>query len=505
MSRITRADKINKFNDMIKDIDRLKYLLNSTIYWDKLLCMPEDAIGYRAEIMGFLANEQYKKINNPDFLKIIKYFESTKAKNTFRMNATLYQFKRNYWYIKRIPVEHYREYRSLLAISEKKWEQAKRESDFHKFADCLEKIFNYYTIFAECWGYEDEPYDALLGYYEDGITTKLLDNYIKTLKPFLTETLRKINGLKNISVNRQKNPTISKERQLELSKSLMSSLGFDFNKGRIDIGTHPTILAASPLDVRIINCYKDDWKFGMFNTLHSAGKGLYQQNINPELVGTMLAEPPSFVVEEAIGRFYENVVGRSKGYWEYFVREQANVFSELSEYSSEEIFITTNEIKATPLRIDADELTFLLHILIRYEIERDVINRQISITDLPEIWENKYQEYLGVVPVDDSEGILQDIHWAAGYIGYFPTYFLGNMIAAQLASTISEKFDSVENLASRGDFKTILNWLRENIFINGSVYKSSDLIKKATGKSPSPECLIDYLRNKYSEVYNITL
>lgn len=508
MSRKSREEHLNYFNEVVREIEYLKCTLNATLYWDNLVCMPKDSIIYRSKVMGFLANEQHKRIHNKDFMETLKYLEATKTKNNPKLNGTIAQLKRTLNYINLIPEKVYQEYRSLLAISESEWSVAKTENSYKRISPYLKKIFEYYSVFAECWGYEDEPYDALLGYYEDGLTTKKLDYSLEKIKPFLLDSLNKIN-----EVSLSKDYTrisgisfVSKEEQLELSKFLLGLMGFDFNKGRVDIGSYPTILSAGPNDVRIINDYKtDNLLYGIYNILHSAGKGIYQQNIDNSLTGTLLAEPPSFVIEEAIGRLYENIIGRSKGFSKFIDEQMKTRFSHIKGITAEDLYFAVNKVSTSNDRVEADEIGSLLHILVRYEIEKDLINKNISIEDLPDIWKSKYKNYLGLDIESEDKSLLQDIHWSAGYIGYFPTYFLGNMMAAQIGNSIESTLGSTEAIIEKGDFNVIKNWLSQKIFSDGATKSSNELLIQATGEGISAEYLIKHLRTKYSEVYKINL
>ena len=281
---------------------------------------------------------------------------------------------------------------------------------------------------------------------------------------------------------------------------VLERLGFDFDAGRVDTGAHPTILANSPDDVRIVNSFREeDFEYGLTNILHSGGKGIYQQSISRDLLGSFLAEPPSFAMEESIGRFYENIIGRSKGFIE-------NIFDDIyAEFlpkgcSPQDIFTELNTVRPSALRINADEFTYLLHVIIRYEIERDVIGGCIETGDIPRVWREKYREYLGVEPENDREGVLQDIHWAGGYVGYFPSYIVANLAAAQLKYAMERDIGDLDETVRRGDFDKVRDWLSDNIFTHGAVYSTDELIKRASGEPLKAEYYIEYLRKKLSEV-----
>lgn len=497
-------NKLAEFKKLISRIEYLSYTQNSLIYWDKLTYMPPGAISYRAKVLAFLADEQYKFMSSAEFNSYMTYFDHHK-KNDSLTESMVTQIRQSAEYVQRIPEDEYQAYIQLIAVSEQVWEQAKEKCDFALFQPYLEKIFSTFKRFTEYWGYEKDPYDALLNYYEPGLTTEKIDHYLAKLKPFLTELCGRIQPSNRSAISPcEILPVMNGGSQKALWEHLLKKMGFSFYTGRVDIGSHPTVLANSPDDVRIVNAYREDnTVFGLFNVMHSAGKGIYQQSISKDLLGTFLAKVPSFALEEGIGRFYENIIGRSKGFAEFFSRELADFSGGSYRLSAQRFYEEVNAVTPTPIRLQADELTYLLHVIIRYEIERELINDRLTIAELPEAWNRKYQEILGVTPASDAEGVLQDIHWAAGYVGYFPTYLVANLAAAQLAATIDASCGHLDDLIAEGDFATVNQWLKENIFTYGAQYSTSQLLKSASGSPLSSQPYMDYLLKKYTEVYKL--
>lgn len=504
---MTYDTRLAEFKELISRIEYLKYTQNSLVYWDKITYMPPEGIEYRSKVMAFLADEQYKLLSGSRFRGHVKYFDQHR-KNDAVTDAMIKRIVRSSQFISRIPEDEYRQYIELLAHSDQVWEKAKEENDFETFRPYLEAIFDFFKKFAEYWGYEKDPYDALLDYYEEGITTEKIDEIVAEVKPFLIDMLAKIQeseeGWKRLEPLQM--PLICGEKQQEIWEMILSEMGFNFRAGRVDIGAHPTILANSPSDVRIVNSYREeDLRTGLFNVLHSGGKGIYQQSISQDLLGTFLAEVPSFAMEEGIGRFYENILGRSLGFWTYFYDKIKAISPELEKYSMRQIYEDVNLASPSLVRLEADQLTYLLHIIIRYELERELVNGRISVADLTEAWNQKYEDYLGVRPENDREGILQDIHWAAGYVGYFPTYLVSNLVAAQLRASIEADCGDLDELMASGRFCVINDWLRTRIFRHGAVYGTVELVEQATGEPLSSRHYMDYLRNKFSEVYKLDL
>lgn len=495
--------KLMEFKELVKKIEYLKYTLNSLVYWDKITNMPEKGLKYRSQVMAYLSGELYKLFSDKKLRSCVTYFEGRKDNEKY-VDSMVKRVKRNYSYVSSIPVKEYTEYITLIANAERQWEEAKKAKDFNKFAPYLEKIIESFKAFAEYWGYEENPYDALIGYYEEGVTVKQMDSLAEELKAFVIEILNRIKEKESYIEDKLFDVNIDKEQQKRLSEELLKVIGFDFSAGRLDEGMHPTTLASSPKDVRIITSYNDkDIRVGIFNTLHEGGKGIYEQTINSDLMGTLLAEVSSFGLEEGQARIYENIIGRSKGFWSFFYEKFQEICPQISELSEEKFLRVVNKVQPSLIRNDADELTYILHIIIRYEIEKDLINGKINVANLPRIWNEKYKEYLGVEPKTDDEGVLQDIHWAAGYFGYFPSYFLANLTSAQFVAAMEREVGSVGELLGKGKLQVIHKWLADNVHCHGAIYSPTELIEKATGEKLESKYFVNYLRNKYFEVYKL--
>lgn len=487
---------LDSFKKLISEVEYYNYITNTVVYWDKLMSMPKNAIEYRSKIMGFLADKQYQCFTSQEFSNYMKYFDGN-PQNTNLTNAMIENFKLNSQAIKDIPEEEYDRYICLIAKSEQIWEEAREKNDYILFLPYLKEIMQSFRNFAEYWGYEKEPYDALLNFYVEDFNTEKVDALLAPLKNSLLKMLRKteLNKIKKIP-NLGK---ISKEKQLKIWELLLKEIGFDFTAGRLDAGSHTTILANYPKDVRIINSFEeDDIRVGIFNVLHSGGRGIYQQKIDASLIGTMLADPPSCAIKEAIGRFYENMIGKNYAFWKRIFPSLVSIIPEIAEIGLDSFYIWINQVQPTPIRISADEVTFLLHIIIRYEIERALINEEIQEEEAADLWKKKYKEYLNIEILRDSEGILQDIHWAAGYIGYFPTYILSNFTAAQFVAALETEMGDLSSLLERGGMKKVNDWLEKNVYKWGAIYSSYDLIESVSGEEVNPEYYIQYLRNKFS-------
>ncbi|MGF6375485.1 carboxypeptidase Taq [Clostridiales Family XIII bacterium PM5-7] len=498
---MTYEHRLEELKELITNIEYVRYTLNSLIYWDKITYMPPEGIEYRSRVMGFMADQQYQMMAGRKFTSHVKFFDGHK-RNSNKTNAMIKRIRLSASYVNKIPEDEYREYIKLIAVSEQVWHKARKENDYNLFKPYLSKIIETFKSFANYWGYEHDPYDALLGYYEEGLNVKEMDEVVESVKEPLLSMVdfvkNKHKPEKNLCIG-----NIELERQKKVWELLLEKIGFDFNAGRLDTGSHTTILANSPGDVRVVNDYQeDDIRMGIFNVLHSGGKGVYQQRIDKGLLGTFLAEAPSFATEEAVGRFYESIIGRSRGFWEHVYPEVIEIIPEIEEIGFESFFKSINDYKPSLIRMDADELTYLIHVIIRYELEKDLIHDELTVADLPSAWNDKYQQYLGLRPSKDSEGVLQDIHWAAGYVGYFPSYFVSNLAAAQFAAAIERDKGDMRQLLASGNMETINQWMEEHIYRHGAIYSFSELIAKETGEALNAEHYIGHLRNRLSEVYN---
>lgn len=496
--------RLESFKELIRKIEYLKYTTNSLVYWDKITYMPRGSIEYRSKVMAFMANEQYKLLTSPEFIEHVRYFDNNKQ-NSEITNAMLKRIHRNSYFMASIPEQEYSEYIELIAKSEQIWAKAKKNNNFEMFEPYLEKIFDCFRRFSSYFGYENNPYDSLMDYYEEGLRVDGIDTMASELKSFLLPAIEKIKQCDN-TPSALTEIVANRTVQERLWNTVLKSIGFDFNFGRVDLGSHTTVLTNSPMDVRIVSSYEDTDLFNsLSNILHSGGKGVYQQAIDKKLMATFLAETPSFAMEESLGLFYENNIGKSKAFFRFFSDKVSKNIPELKDITPEELYMHSCEVKPSLIRNRADEVTFLLHILIRYELEKEIICGNLKVSDLKEAWNQKYTKYLGICPKSDSEGILQDIHWAAGYVGYFPTYLVSTLLASQIRSKLEEDMGDIDTIVSSGDFCDINAWLSEHIFKYGATYSTMELIKKATEHPLGSSHHIRYLRDKYSDRYKVDL
>jgi len=494
--------RLEEFKEYLRKIEYLN-AASGLLYWDMRVGMPKKGIPYRGKMLSYLSGEAYKLQTSDTMKEYIEYFVALEGLDDVT-KAMVERAKKNYDQTKKIPEERYIAYVELTSNAEAAWEEAKGKSDFEIFKPFLEKLVSFNQEFVEYLGYEKNKYDTLLDNYEPGITVERLDVVFGELRDAIVSLLNKIENSKvKIDDNFFKKSFTEKEQE-EFSLFILEKMGYDFEAGRMDVSTHPFTINFGNKDVRITTHYlENEFRSALFSCIHEGGHAIYEQNIADDLDGTMLGGGTSMGVHESQSRYYENILGRSREFWTYFYPEAVKRFPQFEGVSFDEFYKAINIVEPSLIRTESDELTYSLHVIIRYEIEKELINGKIKVEDLPQIWNAKYKEYLGVEPKNDAEGVLQDMHWSGGSFGYFPSYALGNLYGAQfLGKMLKEMPDYNKNIAE-GNLDEIRLWLKENIHKYGSVYKPAELIKKVTGEELTAKYFIEYLNNKYNKVYEL--
>ena len=496
-------EKFNEVKEHISEVNKLNEAI-SLVYWDMRTSMPSKAGETRSDVISYLSGEVFKKTTSDKVLGFIESLNVNKEKmNTLELRM-LEELEKDYNETKKIPEDRYVAYISATNKAEIAWEKAKENNDYEGFKDNLKEIINFQKEFIEYWGYEENKYDTLLDKYESGLTVKKLDKVFSELRDGIIEILKNIKS-SNKKINREfLNGHFDTNKQKELSLEILKSIGFDLNAGVLDESVHPFTINISKNDVRLTtNYHEDEFTSALYSTIHEGGHGIYEQNIGDDLKDTGLQAAISMAIHESQSRFYENIIGRSKEFCSYLLPLAKKYFKDFDSVNLEEFYEAINYVEPSLIRTEADELTYSLHIIIRYEIEKELINGDISVDDLPELWNKKYREYLGVEASNYSEGILQDVHWSGGMFGYFPSYALGNIYGAQMYYKLLEEKPEVMNEVAKGDFNTVKVWLNEKVNKNGKLYTPNELIKNITGEELNAKYFIKYLKEKYYEVYNV--
>lgn len=496
-------EKLLELKDYIKNIDHLEQAM-ALIYWDMRTTAPKKALDDRGELLAYLSAEAYKLKTSDDARRLIEYFEPFINDLELIDKAMVRNFKKEYDEVKKIPQDRFKEFVLVAAKSEAAWEEAKEKNDYEIFKPHLKKVIDFKKEFIEYKGYNENKYNALLDDYEEGITVKKLDKVFSELRDAIVDILNKIKA-SNIKITTEfMRDSYSKEAQDKFGRFVLGIMGYDFDAGRLDESVHPFTLNIGNKDVRLTtHYYENDFKSALFSTIHEGGHGIYEQNIPDELLGTGLAKGASMGIHESQSRFYENILGRSTEFWTYLYPNVKTSFEGLKDVSFDDFYKAINFVEPSLIRTEADELTYSLHIIIRYEIEKALINDEITVDDLPKVWAEKYKEYLGVEPDNDSEGVLQDMHWSDGSFGYFPSYALGNLYGAQILNKLEMDVPNIYDELQKGNMQPINEWLKENVHKYGAIYKPTELIYKVTGEELTAKYFIDYLREKYSSIYKL--
>lgn len=390
-------------------------------------------------------------------------------------------------------------------LSQQSWEQAREQNDFPAFCPFLERTMALKRQQAESLGYHECPYEALLDEYEPEESTaniaQVLDELRKALVPLVVQIQQSGKRPAKSILHRQ----FPVEAQARFGREAATAIGFDFARGRLDVTAHPFCCTLGPNDCRITTRYHEDFfSAAFFGILHEAGHGLYEQGLPEKYYGLPLGESISLGIHESQSRLWENLVGRSRAFWTHFYPlAQRHFPSAFGEVAFESFYFAINDVQPSLIRIEADEATYNLHILVRFELERAMLSGDLKPADVPGAWNEKYRDYLGITPPDDRQGVLQDVHWSAGLIGYFPTYSLGNLYAAQFFEQAEMELGGLAEAFARGDFSPLLDWLRAKIHVHGQRQSAAELVERVTGNRLSPRPLVNHLRTKLSALYQL--
>ena len=474
--------------------------------WDQMVYMPEAAMEERGEQLQALGGILYDQSVSPEYGKLIEDLASEipdlDADDPIAREIKL--AKRNYDLATRVPKDKMMEMIVASSQGQSVWEKAKATNDYALFQPYLQKILDLSLEFAEYFKPYDHPFDAIANQFEPGTKAKEIKAIFDALRP------RQVELIKAISERPQPKDDFLHKRydlamQRKINKWVASLQGYDWSRGRMDESVHPFTTNFGMDDVRITTKYvENDASNAFFSTMHETGHALYELGISKTYKGTSLGSVSSMALHESQSRLWENLVGRSKAFWTYAYPVYQAYFSEhLANVSLDDFYKAINKVSPSLIRTESDEATYNLHIMLRFEIELDMLEGKISTKDLPEVWNEKMRDYLGVVPENDSTGVLQDVHWSGGMIGYFPSYAIGNLIASQWwHQLLKDQPNTMDEIAS-GNLANILAWLRENVHQHGSRYDAMDLVRRVTGEPLNPDYYMNYLTEKYSEIYEL--
>lgn len=478
------------------------YIYASSIFeWDQATGASKKGVGTRAIARSVLAGDIYGIQTSDEMKQVLETLEANKAELDEATLAMVRECRRDYDDNTKIPKEDVIKYTEIIANAESAWEKAKDNNDFEFFRPHLEEIVYYSRKFIDCRGYSGHPYNKALDDFEPGMTIEMLDDFFEELKetiiPLIKRVAKEGKAIEDGFLHQSFNCT----EQEKLSIEILEELGFDFEGGMLKESEHPFTLDIGADDVRLTtHYYEDDLMSALLSTIHEGGHGIYEQGVSREYAFTVLEGGVSMAVHESQSRFFENLIGRSRAYVNYILPKIKTYFPQLGGVSEEAFYKAINISKPSLIRIEADELTYALHIIIRYEIEKALIGGEIEVKDLPRIWNEKYESYMGITPPTDSVGVLQDSHWASGLFGYFPSYAVGTAYASQILHAMEKDLD-FDQCVANGDFAPIVGWLNEKIHQYGGLKSPVALMKEATGEDLSSKYFTDYLEKKFGEIY----
>ncbi len=500
-------EKVQQLKARLADVVHLSHTA-ALLGWDQQTYMPPGGAEARAEQLATVSRIAHELFVADEVGKLIQEAEAEVKNAPYDSDdAALVRVTRHDYDLEtKIPTALVEEIARTTTMAHEVWAKARAENDFPAFAPMLEKIFDLMRQKADALGYEDRPYDALLDQFETGTKTRDVERLFNELReelvPFVAAIFERMDKVDSSVLFKD----YDVQKQKTFGEYVMEKIGYDLTRGRQDPSVHPFTTNFSINDVRITTRYDLNYlPTALFGTIHETGHAFYEQGSDQVLEGTPLAGGTSLGVHESQSRLWENIVGRGRGFWKYFYGDLQQAFPEnLGKVSVEDFYKAINFVSRSLVRVEADEVTYNLHIMLRFELENDLLEGKLAVKDAPEAWNEKMRAYLGIVPPDDGKkNILQDVHWSSGLVGYFPTYSLGNFLSVQYWDKALQDVPSIPADIEKGDFSTLLGWLRTNIHCYGRKFTPAELTQRVTGEPIQVKSYLRYLKNKYSEIYGL--
>ena len=475
--------------------------------WDEETFMPRGGVRHRSEqraVLAGLLHERQTAVRVGDLLAVLEGSDLARdAESPAAVNIR--ELRRQYDKLSKLPRAWVEEHARVTTLAQQVWVEAREEGDFARYRPWLEQIVELSRRQAEMQGFQGRLYDGLLDLYEPGATAADVAALFSRLRDALVPLAQRIAGSKKrvrASMLKREYPV---ERQKVFAQAVAAAVGFDLENGRLDVADHPFCMGIGPGDTRLTMRYSErSLGDGFFAMLHEVGHGLYEQGLEAQHYGTPMGMPASLGMHESQSRLWENLVGRSLPFWNHFYPRLRNVFPEaLGDTKVEAFHLAINRVEPSLNRSMADEVTYNLHVLVRFELEQALMTGDLRAADVPGAWRESYRKHVGIEPSNDVEGCLQDGHWAEGLIGYFPTYTLGNVYAAQLYEAARRDVGDMDAAFARGEFGGLLAWLREKIHRHGQKWSAAELVRRATGDEVSERALVEGLTRKYGELYGV--
>ena len=471
--------------------------------WDQETKMPRKGVSGRAHVYATLSSLAHDKLTDAALGDDLRALAANGFPEDSYEHILVREFLRLHEREAKVPRDLVTRMAELEASATAEWAEARANADFKSFVPTLDSIIRLKREHAEALGYEDEPYDALLDLYEPGMRTRELAPVLSDLRDRLIPMVRRIAEAYPVSGPGVTAGPFDVAKQEQFGREVVTALGFDLESGgRLDVSQHPFSSGIHAGDVRLTTRYADDLEMALFGTIHEAGHGLYEQNLPATERRGPVGQAVSMGIHESQSRLWENMVGRGRPFWVHFFPRLQSLFPEqLGSVTLDTFYRTVNQVQPSFIRIESDEMTYNLHIAVRFELEREFLSGRLATADLEEAWNAKYADYLGVTPPNARVGVLQDIHWSGGMVGYFPTYSLGNLYSAQLFNAARRDLPDLETDMARGHFLGLRDWLAERVHRLGRRHTAKELVQRATGAPVSAYDFVSYLETKFGELY----
>jgi carboxypeptidase Taq len=494
------SDAYLTFIKRVREIN-LASSIEAVLDWDQETYMPPKGAENRAQQAAFMAGVAHDRLVDEEVGKLLEKLEAEGDDDPV-VATNVREMRRQYDRKTKLPKALVEEIAGTTTRAKSAWVKARKASDFGAFAPLLDKLLDLKRQVAERIGYDTEAYDALMDEFEPGARAAdvqaVFDGLRKELVP-IVQQIKDAPRQPDVSLL-ERNCAV--EAQAAFGRRVAGDMGYDFEAGRLDIVTHPFCTGFSPSDVRITTRYSENYlPMALFGTMHEAGHALYEQGLMDEHAHTPMGQSISLGIHESQSRMWENLIGRSRPFWTHYYPALQEAFPVYKDVALDDWYFAINNVRPSYIRVEADEVTYGLHIMLRFEIERKMISGELATKDVPEYWNTQFQEYVGITPPDDAQGCLQDIHWSMGIMGYFPTYALGNLYASQFFVAARAALPELDAQVGRGELLPLREWLRENIHRHGRRYKAGELVERVTGAPLSHGPFVAYLREKYGPLY----
>jgi len=500
------SDPVEALRAHLAPIDDLESAA-AVLAWDQETFMPDGGAEARARQLSTLQSTAHERfVSEKTGALLDRAAEATDGADPLDDDAGLVRVtRRDYERARRVPSSLVAELSEATSRAKQAWKQARTEDDFSIFAPHLETLVDLSVEKAEAIGYDDTPYDALLQEFEPGLTTAEVADTFDALRADLVPLVDAIADSPQLDDDLLRR-SYPQPKQKQFGEQVLADLGYDFDRGRQDVSAHPFTTAFAVDDVRITTRYDEAYlPSALFSMIHEGGHALYEQGVDPALDRTPLGEGASLGIHESQARLWENHVGRSRPFWRHYFPKLQDAFPEaLSDTDLDTFYRTVNRVEPSLIRVEADEVTYNLHVMLRFELERGLIEGTVAVNDLPTLWNEAMDDTLGVVPDTDADGVLQDVHWSMGSFGYFPTYTLGTLAAAQLMNAIEDDVPDLDDRVANGHFDALLDWLRTHVHRHGRKLEGPELLERATGTDLSAEPWLHYAEDKFGALYALS-